>query len=45
MPKELLHLIDGHFSGIEQDGRDRVAQEMRINPLFNTSLSRLGLYD
>jgi hypothetical protein len=31
MSKKLLHLIDWHFSGIEQNRHDRMAQEMRIS--------------
>jgi hypothetical protein len=37
MSEKLLHLINGHLAGVEQDGRDRVAQQVRVHPFADTS--------
>ena len=31
MSQELLQLVDGHEPGIEQDGRDRMPEQVRID--------------
>src|SRR6266849_1502580 len=38
--KELLHLVDRHVPGVEQDRRDRVPQEMRVHTLRDACLPR-----
>jgi len=38
--KEFLHLVDRYVPGVEQDGRDRMPQQMRVDPLGDIRFSR-----
>jgi hypothetical protein len=39
MPEEFLHLVDRHLPGIEQEGRDRMPQQVRVHPLDDACLT------